>query len=63
MDIDMSESTHKLMIIGVIVLAAIALFGVLVLTYFGKPVSAEIAGLGGIAIGGLLGHLVAPDKK
>jgi hypothetical protein len=59
----MSESTHKLMIIGVIVLAAIALFGVLVLTYFGKPVSAEIAGLGGIAIGGLLGHLVTPEKR
>ena len=63
MDIDMSESTHKLMIIGVIVLAAIALLGVLVLTYFGKSVSVEIAGLGGIAIGGLLGHLIAPDKK
>lgn len=58
----MSESTHKLMIIGVIVLAAIALLGVFVLTYFGKPVSAEIAGLGGIAIGGLMGHLVAPEK-
>jgi hypothetical protein len=54
---------HHTIVIGVLTLAAIALVGVLTLNAFGKPVSAEITGLGGIAIGGLLGHLGVPKKE
>jgi len=51
------------MIVGIFVLAGIALVGTIILAWFEKTINAEIAGLAGVAIGGVLGHLVSPEKK
>ena len=58
----MNQDTHKLIIIGVVSLAAFALVGSMGLLMVGKAVPAELAGLAGIAIGGLLGHLANPSE-
>lgn len=59
----MNCDTHKLIVVAVATIALTSLLGAITLIAFGKTVPAELVGLGGVTVGGLLGHLGQPKTS